>query len=504
MSDPASTLKDWCDNGKLSSATLSSDGSSLSLEGSSLPGKDIISVSHDGRQAEYSVASIYLQILDPDQGLVKYRGACKKHQVGDPVKALDKPVVVGYFLAGSASAAVAAVPPPPAEEPAAREPDKPSGDSAVAGSADTSKTPDHRKEKESSSAASAKKPRPSSSSSSKHHHDKHRKHHDKKRPPSKDKHGDKRKKHKPMVTNEQLFSNLNVVVDKRATAKGDEKENSVPAEELPLLAAQQPRSEEFEAIRKALSPQGFQVTPEMLEASKEITEALTSNEIPVGDSASILRATSAGANLSRVLNIFLETVNPKLAHKKGAITATPIKKNAKPYLIGKKPIILLPKGMTCPITIVNGFDFFSNARYIPRDVMLKNKAQQTNMKKLCFTRKMPGVGLVEFELLDNPRKLHSKEEWERVVAVVVMGHKWQFKDWPGRYSDPVQLFTKCFGFYIGMEGDKLPNDLLGWACKRGKVHRDKRGLDSVTSAMFWNNLDEWMKIHKAELLPHPE
>jgi len=173
--------------------------------------------------------------------------------------------------------------------------------------------------------------------------------------------------------------------------------------------------------------------------------------------------------------------------------------------VGKKPIILLPKGMTAPLTILNAYDFFANARFIPRDVMMKNKSLQVNAKKTTFSHKVQGLGqTVEFELLDNTRKLTDRREWERVVAVVVLGHKWQFKDWPGLYKDPVQLFSMTFGFYIGMEGEKVSTDLEGWSCQRGFLHRDKRGMDSVTNAAFWNSLDQWMKIHRPELLPQPE
>lgn len=496
MPDAKETLKEWCSSGKLSEASLTSDGATLTLGDVSLPGKENITVSSaDGKEAQYTLGSIFLQILDPDQSLPKYRMACKKHAVTDPVKALDKPIIVGFFLSSSSSSSAA----PPAAaaaapvEAAAAEAEKP------AAAADSSKPPEHRKDKDAD--------RKRSSSSSSKHHDKHRR--DKKRPPShhKDKHRDKHaKKHRSMVTNEQLFSNLNVVVDKRGkqvqpgapSAPGGDESKSKEATSPDLV--EEPRNEEFEAIRKALSPEGFQVTPEMLEKHKEITETLMAHEIPVGDSASVLRASSVGANLSRVLNLFVETVNPSKGKKSSG--QSPIKKSARPYLAGKKPIILLPKGMTAPITMVNGYEFFANSRFYPRDVVMKTKSLQANMKTTKFSRKMPGVGQIEYELLDNPRKLQTKEEWERVVAVVVLGHKWQFKDWPGKYSDPVQLFAKVFGFYVGIEGDTLPADLVGWAVLRSKLHRDKRGLDSVTHASFWNALDEWIKIHKPELVPH--
>lgn len=511
MADAKETLKQWCTSNKLSEASLSTDGATLSLLDLSLDAKQNITVQNaEGKEAQYSLASIFLQILDPNQSLPKYRIACKKHQVTDAVKALDKPIVVGYFLEETATAATAAT---ASTASAAVDPDKAATEEAAKPEAEAAK------DKEPVDRKRAREP-----SSSK-HDSKHDKHHrkDKKRlaSSSKDRSSsskhEKIKKNRSLVTNEQLFSNLNVVVDKRGAGGVDAGQNEASMSTSTAAAAdangnananantlaEEPKNEEFEAIRKALSPEGFEVTPEMLEQDKETTEAIVAHEIPVGDSASVLRASSVGANLTRVLNSFTETVNPTKAQKKAA-ALSPNTKAMRPYLLGKKPIILLPKGMTAPVTMLNGYDFFANARFIPRDVMMKNKAMQANSKKTTLTHKMPGVGLVEYELLDNPRKLTSREEWERVVAVIVLGQKWQFKDWPGKYSDPVQLFAKTFGFYIGMEGEIISADLEGWSCKRGILHRDKRGLDSVTNASFWNSVDDWVKIHRPELLPQPE
>lgn len=472
MADAKETIQQWCKEDKLKEAKLSEDGSVLSLGDTTLDAKDMIGITTpDGKTVEYSVAAIFLQILDPNIGLVKYRAECKKYHVNDPVKAKDKPVVVNYFSSEGAAE------PAPAPAPEVEAP---------------SKTAEPEPSKESI-------PERKRSSSGRDKHDRHRKDkHDKKRPPSsqhKDKH--EKKKRRSLVTNEQLFSNLNVVVDKRGA--GDEGGKGKSEE-----ASEKPETESTEAIRKALSTDGFEVTAEILEKYREKTEKeIIANEIPVGDSASVLRASSVGSNLTRVLNLFMETVHPSKSQKKSSVPSSS-KKATRPYLIGKKPIILLPKGMTAPVTLPNAYDFFANARFIPRDVLQKNKALQANSKTTTFTHKMPNVGLVEYELLDNPRKLTTKEDWERVVAVIVLGHAWQFKDWPGKYSNPVDLFAKTFGFYIGMEGDKIPADLEGWACQRGFVHRDKRGLDSVTHASFWNSLDEWIKIHRPELLPQPE
>eukprot|EP00527_Entomoneis_sp_CCMP2396_P006945 CAMPEP_0198154080 /NCGR_PEP_ID=MMETSP1443-20131203/67172_1 /TAXON_ID=186043 /ORGANISM="Entomoneis sp., Strain CCMP2396" /LENGTH=114 /DNA_ID=CAMNT_0043820659 /DNA_START=109 /DNA_END=450 /DNA_ORIENTATION=- len=114
---------------------------------------------------------------------------------------------------------------------------------------------------------------------------------------------------------------------------------------------------------------------------------------------------------------------------------------------------------------------------------------------MTFTRQVRGVtgsGTVEYEIMDNPKKLGTNmKEWDRIVAVIALGQSWQFKDWYLEYSNPVQLFARTFGFYLGMEGEKMPQDIGTWSVKQAKLNRDKRGLDSVTYASFWNGLEEW-------------
>jgi parafibromin len=321
----------------------------------------------------------------------------------------------------------------------------------------------------------------------------------------KDKHGskhgradaassEKKKKVKSTVTNEELFSNLNVVVGKRtATTAADE---TVEQDKL--------------EITKALSADGFMVTPELLEEYRERTQLLLASEIPVGDSASILRAANPRKDLSRVLEIFNETVNTKKS-KAASAARGPKQPVVKTFLVGKKPVIIVPKGMTAPVTLLNAHEFLSKGRYIPRGEIMKQQRQAPGGRRppapTTFTRQVGAAisdgGLIEYEITDNPKRLLGSDpkEWERVVAVFVLGQPWQFSDWYFKYNDPVHLFSKAFGFFVYLEGDKLPGDVKSWAVRHAKLNRDKRGLDSVSSAAFWNGLDEFMSVHKRELLP---
>ena len=50
-------------------------------------------------------------------------------------------------------------------------------------------------------------------------------------------------------------------------------------------------------------------------------------------------------------------------------------------------------------------------------------------------------GRVSFlSVIDHPAKL-TNADWDRVVAVFVMGPAWQFKGWPWD-GNPVEIFTK--------------------------------------------------------------
>lgn len=47
---------------------------------------------------------------------------------------------------------------------------------------------------------------------------------------------------------------------------------------------------------------------------------------------------------------------------------------------------------------------------------------------------------VPYRVIDNPQKL-TAQDWQRVVAVFVMGPAWQFKGWPWD-GNPVEIFAK--------------------------------------------------------------
>jgi parafibromin len=484
--DPAGAVQQWAQAEQLSHASLNEAGTELSKDGVTLSATTKVTVSYGDKTCDYSLASIFLQIVNPAQGLKDYRTACKQYHVKDPIKASDKTTILSFFL-GSAAVETGAVvaapePVPPAPVEAVEDPAAP----PVAAPAAAPAAPSD-KHKSSSRDKDKDKDKERRSSKDKHRKDK-RDRHDKKRGHSSSRNSEERKKKAPKTINtETLFSNLVTVVDKRSDSAIQKKEETAQ-------------------LITALSTDGFDVTPDLLSKYRQATETIVANEIPVGNSASILKA-AAGKDLSRILELYLEVMQPKSSKSSSGSSSLGQKKMWRSYLVGKKPIIIVPKGMTAPLTLLNAHEFFGNSRYIPRDVMMKKGVHKTNIPT-NFSRRVGqrlGGGLVEYEIMDNPKsKLRTAKDWERVVAVVCLGQAWQFKDWPDFYSSPVQLFCKVFGFYVSMEGANVPTDLTQWAVKRATLNRDKRGMDSVTYASFWNGVDEFMSIHKPEMIPQPD
>lgn len=60
--------------------------------------------------------------------------------------------------------------------------------------------------------------------------------------------------------------------------------------------------------------------------------------------------------------------------------------------------------------------------------------------EILLQRRKEGGLTVPYRIVDNPGKL-SNTDWERVVAVFVMGPAWQFKGWPWD-GNPVEIFSK--------------------------------------------------------------
>ena len=109
-----------------------------------------------------------------------------------------------------------------------------------------------------------------------------------------------------------------------------------------------------------------------------------------------------------------------------------------------------------------GFFLGKDAVFVPRVQTMKNPAAGKRNGTITITRRFNqrlGGGEITYDIIDNPATRLKKDEWDRVVAVVCQGESWQFKGWG--YSDPVDLFSRTCGFYVGFEGATVPAELQG-------------------------------------------
>jgi len=555
-------------DGGASSATLDADAKTLTIGELTADIATKHTLLHGDKELSYALGALYLCLIQPKgQTYVAYRKECKGLGV-EAVKVTDRKDVLEYFGvapeagAEDSAAAAAAAAPDAAAAAAAAAPKK---DDAADKRSSRDKDKDKKrgkdgkdKRKETPQERKARKIREKE--------DAERRQREKDEAAAKLR-AEKKERAKTGMTHEQLMEGLDVVADKR-----DEDENeAVPggkttgldddaaaAAPTPAVLSEEEREEEEERrqhalVIQSLSSTGFEVggiQADAIEADRRAVGAITAMEIPVGNSASVLRCgagVDGGRDFSRVLELYTESLkaeerakraaggdkppgsdrkrsssggekdgssrwgpkDPKRA--KGGDAATPSsssrsKTPPRPKATGP-PIIVVPNAMTSSITLINATDFFGGATYVPRDVALKKAGGNASLNKLrkdtvLVRHKMaPRLGgrEVEFEIVDNPTtRLQNSADWDRVVAVIAQGAEWQFKGW--RHARPVDLFGRCFGFYFGIEGAPVPKELLGWNVKVGSFNRDKRGLDSVTYAAFWNGLSEWMHVNRLEYL----
>ncbi|CAN4097666.1 unnamed protein product [Withania somnifera] len=97
-----------------------------------------------------------------------------------------------------------------------------------------------------------------------------------------------------------------------------------------------------------------------------------------------------------------------------------------------------------------------------------------------------------YEVRDKPSAL-KPEDWDRVVAVFVLGKEWQFKDWP--FKDHVEIFNRIVGFFLRFEDDSVESakTVKQWNVKIISISKNKRHQDRAAALEVWDKLEEFMR-----------
>ncbi|CAG9773116.1 unnamed protein product [Ceutorhynchus assimilis] len=161
--------------------------------------------------------------------------------------------------------------------------------------------------------------------------------------------------------------------------------------------------------------------------------------------------------------------------------------------VSRTPIIIIPAGTNCLISMLNVKDILQDMKFVTLE---QKKAQGCKRENEVLIQRQKNNQAVAYRVVDNPSKL-SPSDWDRVVAVFVMGPAWQFKGYP--WESPVEIFDKIAAFHVKYDEMKLDPNVEKWNVTVIQLSRTKRHLDRAQLMVFWEKLDKHIMQHKPHL-----
>ncbi|CAH1999441.1 unnamed protein product [Acanthoscelides obtectus] len=161
--------------------------------------------------------------------------------------------------------------------------------------------------------------------------------------------------------------------------------------------------------------------------------------------------------------------------------------------VSRTPIVIIPAGTNSLITMYNVKDILQDLRFVTQE---QKKAQGGKRDNEVLVHRIRNGVSVPYRVVDNPAKL-SPSDWDRVVAVFVMGPAWQFKGYP--WDTPVEIFDKIAAFHLKYDEMKMDPNVEKWAVTVIQLSRTKRHLDRAALMVFWEKLDKHIVQHKPHL-----
>ena len=144
-------------------------------------------------------------------------------------------------------------------------------------------------------------------------------------------------------------------------------------------------------------------------------------------------------------------------------------------------IILVPMSNQSKINNSNIEKFLLESQWVPPTVDMSNKrfVIQHNHSDTLHT--------TNYEIIGD-EKLLKEDDWNRVVAIFLMGKPWQIKNY--KPSDPAVLFPKVLGIYVGWDTESLPNEIQNWRIKEFKINQQRRHADAQVVARIWHEIED--------------
>lgn len=153
------------------------------------------------------------------------------------------------------------------------------------------------------------------------------------------------------------------------------------------------------------------------------------------------------------------------------------------------PIIIVPVAPTAMLNMYNIKQFLIQSTYIPP---AEAKASHVGPKEWRITVEH---GKRPVQIIDNPLRLESIDDWSRVVAVFVHGPIWQFKGWKWT-GGPAEIFQRVRGFHLYYEDAGPDPAVTGWNVTNLPISRSRRHLDATAVFKFWQQIDEALGVGK--------
>jgi len=163
--------------------------------------------------------------------------------------------------------------------------------------------------------------------------------------------------------------------------------------------------------------------------------------------------------------------------------------------VSRTPIIIIPAAPKSLITMFNAKEILQDLKFVTTEDKRAGGAKREN--DVLIQRRKEGGLTVPYRVLDNPGRLNNAE-WDRVVAVFVMGQAWQFKGWPNE-GKPVDILSRIAGFHLKQQEENLEKNIGNWAVSVIELSRTKRHLDRAALLTFWERLDKHITKNKPHL-----
>lgn len=162
------------------------------------------------------------------------------------------------------------------------------------------------------------------------------------------------------------------------------------------------------------------------------------------------------------------------------------------------PIIIVPSGMSAMMNMFNAPQFLEHGEFVTVEMARSQGVIKKSSTTICRVagRESP----VKYLVTDKAPT--SSSDWSRVVAVIVQGANWQFKEWPFKgvaKGDVVELFSRHLGVFFSFHGEAIPPLVKTWNVKTLSINKVQRHLDKSTQLEFFKLLDTFWKSKKIDV-----